>query len=184
MLAPSQSMKSASGSERPASKWQLKRTLRRKTAYRLVEPNDLRYLWAAYKRGSLDVLGFAGNLLPDEFTRAIDERMTASSHMGWALLIDDRPVGFVFAAWSPFNHFMEIVLVLWMPWASKRNIVESTISFISEIKKQADFIGYAIPEHKRLYEVAAMHGLVRRIGTSYNAIPGKAVAIFESRRTQ
>jgi hypothetical protein len=180
MLAPSTKLESAS--ERPASKWRVKRTLRRRPSYRPIEVGDLRYLWAAYKRGALIGLGVPGYLSPEEFSAFVDNKVSTSCHMAWAMLLEGRPVGFVFGAWSPaVRQVLEIVLVVWMPWASNRNIIESAVNFIREIKKVHRCMGYALPEHKRLYEVAAAHGLVRRIGTSYNAIPGRPTAIFESR---
>jgi hypothetical protein len=182
MLSPL--TKSASDSERPANKaqiWEFTRTLKRGPTYRKIEPGDLRYLYAAYKLGALIGLGVPGYLSPDEFGVFIDKKISTSCHMAWALLIGGKPAGFVLGAWSPaVRQVLEIVLVVWMPWASKRNIIESAVNFIAEIKKEYRCMGYALPEHKGLYEVAARHGLVRRIGTSYNAIPGRPTAMFES----
>lgn len=179
MLSPS--TKSESDSERPVNKWRMKRTLRRRPSHRPIEAGDLRYLWAAYKSGALIGLGVPGWLSPEQFSAFVDKKVTASCHCAWAMLMGDKPVGFVFGAWSPaVQKVMEIVLVVWMPWASNRNIIESAVNFIREIKKEYRCMGYALPEHKRLYEVAAAHGLVRRIGTSYNAIPGRPTAMFES----
>lgn len=176
-------MKSESGSE-PLRKWKLKRTLRRNNEHRPVEEDDLRYLWAAYKQGALESVAIPTGLGPGEFSAAVDAKLSQHARKGWAMLRDGKPVGFVFGAPSPFNTFMEISLVVWMPWASNRTIIESAIAFISKIRKEGRFIGCAIPQHKKLYEVAAMHGLVRRIGTSYNVIPGHATAIFESRHKE
>ncbi len=182
MLSPL--TKSESGSGQPASKsqvWQVTRTLKRKPSYRGIEEGDLRYLWAAYKRGALIGVGIPGYLTPDEFSSFVDKKVSASCHMAWAMLMGDKPVGFVFGAWSPsVKQVLEIVLVVWMPWASRRNIIESAVNFIREIRKEYRCMGYALPEHRGLYEVAAKHGLVRRIGTSYNAIPGRPTAMFES----
>ena len=181
MLSPS--MKSDSDSVRPANKWRLRKTLRRRnTDLRQIEPDDMRYLWAAYKLGKLSGLALPEGMSADEFAGSADQKLSQHCQMGWTMLADDKVVGFVFGAHSPFNAFIEILLVIWMPWASKRTIIESTIGFISHMRNKHNFMGCATPENKRLYEVAAMHGLVCRIGTSYIVIPGKATAIFESRK--
>ena len=177
-------MKSESDSGPPVKRWSLKRTLRRENSHRPIEVDDLRYLWAAYKKGGLGSVAIPQDLGPEEFSIAVDRKLSSHSQKGWAMLRDGKPVGFVFGAPSPFNTFMEISLVVFMPWASNRTIIESTVAFISKIRKEGRFIGCAIPKHKKLYEVAAMHGLVRRIGTSYNVIPGHATAIFESRHKE
>ncbi len=161
--------------------WQVTRTLKRKPSFRVIEVGDLRYLWAAYKKGALIGLGVPGYLTADEFNAFVDKKVRENCHFAWALLMGGKPVGFVFGAWSPaVKNVLEIVLVVWMPWASKRNIIESAVNFIREIRKEYRCMGYALPEHRGLYEVAAKHGLVRRIGTSYNAIPGRPTALFES----
>ena len=91
------------------------------------------------------------------------------------------PVGVVFAAWAPNAPFLIVSGASWLPWASKRNIVECMVGFLSRIRSELQLQFYATPEHKRLYEICAMHGIVRRVGTSYVAMPGHPAAVFETR---
>ncbi len=177
-------MKSDSGSERP-HKWRLSRTLRRNTAFRPIEAEDVKYLWAAYKKGALDGIGIEPDLPPDKFKEAFTALVLNNCHAGWTLFANTKkgfiPAGVVLGTWGPGQSHLVIMAVAWMPWTTKRNIVESCVGFFNGLRGQISFMGYALPEHKRMYEVCAMHGIARRVGTSYVVIPGHAVAVFESR---
>lgn len=184
----SRSMKSASGSVPPVNKWRLSRTLRRAVDYRPIEAGDVKYMWAAYKQGALAPMGpiFAdGKMAADEFKAAFEQFVLAQYHAAWTLFANTRkgfiPVGVVFAAWAPAGSYLIVNGAAWLPWASKRNIVECMVGFLDGIRKQVPLQFYALSEHKRLYEICAMHGSIRRVGTSYVAIPGKHAAVFETR---
>lgn len=183
-------MKSASGSaQRP--RWRLSRTLKRATDFRPIEVEDERYLWAAYKQGALSPMGeqFAdGKMTVDEFRKAFERAVIDRYHAAWTLFANTKrgfiPVGMVFASWAPNGSFLIVHGATWLPWASNRNIIESMIGFLSRIRSEFPLQFYCLAEHKRLYEVCAMHGVVRRIGTSYVAIKGKAAALFETRTSE
>ena len=172
----------------PVHKWRLSRTLKRKTEYRPIEDSDLKYLWAAYKKGGFKELGFADDLSPEQFKEAFSAFVVSSCHMAWVLLANTKngfiPVGVILCSWAPGASYLIVLGVSWMPWATKRNIVESMTGFFSKARKEFSFMGYAVPEHKRMYEVCCMHGITRRVGTSYTAIPGKAAAVFETRKSE
>ena len=180
----SQSTKSESASERPASKW--RGTLRRHPNFRPIEIEDIKYLWAAYKSGSLSTIGmnFDKEMTPAEFKDAIEHHILSSFHAAWALFGPTKmgfiPTGFVFASWAPNAQFMIVSVATFMPWASKRNIIECSVDFLSNVRKEFQLQFYASPEHKRLYEICAIHGAVRRVGTSYVAIPGQIAAVFKT----
>lgn len=182
-------MKSDSGSAKPHSKWRLKKTLKRKVDFRPIEDADVKYVWAAYKKGAMAPMapmGFEGtDLTADEFKARFEEIVVTRYPATWVLFANSkrelRPVGVVFGAWAPNAGYIIISGMCWFPWASKRNIVESIVNFLNGVRKDFMLMFYALPEHKRTYEVCAMHGIVRRVGTSYTAIPGHAAAVFESR---
>lgn len=183
-----QSMKSASVSSPQANRWRLRRTLKRRAEFRPIEDGDVRYTFAAYRKGSLSSLGesFAKtDMDADEFKAAFEKFVLERFHAVWTLFAPTPkgviPVGIVFAAWAPNAPYMIVSVAVWFPWASKRNMLESMVGFWDSIRKQVPLVFYALPEHKRMYEVCAMHGVVRRVGTSYTAIPGKAAAVFETR---
>jgi hypothetical protein len=182
-------MKSDSGSGPRPTKWRLKRTLKRSVEFRPIEDEDMRFIWAAYKKGALKTMGekYADGEMPAdhfkaEFTKDVLERY----HAAWVLFAPTKrgqlPVGVVFAAWAPNDApYMIVTGMCWFPWSSPRNKVESMVNFLNKIRKELMLMFYALPEHKRLYEVCAMHAIVRRVGTSYTAIPGHSAALFETK---
>lgn len=180
-------MKSASDSKRPDSKWRLKRTLRRSASYRPIEDDDVKYAWAAYKKGALAPIGeaFAQEMTADQFKQLFEGFVVSNHHAAWTLLAPtpkgNIPVGIVLAAWAPNAPYMIVNGCCWFPWASKRNILEASVAFFAGIRKDLHMMFYALPEHKRAYEVCCMHGVVRRVGTSFVAFPGKQAAVFETR---
>lgn len=182
MISPS--TKSVSGSTKPVSKWRLKRTLSRQTDYRPIELDDLRYLWAAYKKGCF--VWFADrDLNPEQFKQQFTEFVMSRAHSAWTLIAHTKngyiPVGIVICTLGEGGWHLVVSAIVWFPWASKRNMIESMVGFFSRARKEFRFIGYALPEHKRMYEVCCAHGLGQRIGTSMNVLPGHPVAIFETR---
>jgi hypothetical protein len=120
-----------------------------------------------------------------EFKTAFEQAIISNCHAAWVLFGQTRkgliPVGIVLAAWSPVGKFLIVDGAVWLPWASKRNIVECMVGFLRKVRWQYPLQFYVLPEHRRLYEICAMHGVVRRIGTSVIAIPGKQAAMFETR---
>lgn len=180
-------MKSASGSEQRASKWRLKRTLKRSVSYRPIEDDDVKYSWAAYKKGALSPMGesFTKEMNAEEFKSLFEQFVIQNHHAAWTLIAPTAkgniPVGIVLAAWAPNAPFMIVNGMVWFPWASHRNHVESMVCFLNGVRKQQSLTFYTLPEHKRIYEVCAMHGIIRRVGTSFVAIPGKSAAVFETR---
>ena len=179
-------MKSDSGSAKPLSKWRLKRTLKRPVDYRPIEDADLKHIWVAYKKGALAPAGIEGTeLSAPDFKTAFEQYVLENYSAAWVLFAPTSkgrtPVGIVFGAWAPRGAYMTVAGMCWFPWASKRNILEAIVGFLNGVRKEIPLKFYALPEHKRTYEVCAMHGIVRRVGTSYVAFPGKAAAEFETR---
>jgi hypothetical protein len=177
-------MKSDSDSAQLPRKWRLRRTLKRTIDYRPIELEDVKYAWASYKQGSLVWLDKPG-MLPEEFRESFQDFIVNKCHAAWTLFATTKrgfiPVGIVLAAWAPNAPYLIVADIAWMPWASKRNIIECTVGFFNGARRDFAFVGYALPEHKRMYEVCMMHGIMRRVGTSYVAIPGKATAVFETK---
>jgi hypothetical protein len=171
----------------PKKNWRLKKTLARRTQVRPLEADDLKYLWASYKKGALASMGAAfadGEMNPDQFKEAFD---TAAQHYseGWIVLAETRkgfiPAGVVLGKLDTLLPFMIVGGIAWFPWATGRNIIEGTVAFFDAMRRQMPCIGFAIDDHKRLYEICCMHGIMRRVGTSQVAVPGRAAAVFETR---
>lgn len=126
-----------------------------------------------------------GQMPADVFKAEFEHDVVSNFHAAWVLFAPTKkgqlPVGIVLAAWAPNAPYMIVTGMCWFPWSSKRNKLESMVNFLNKVRKDIMLMFYALPEHKRLYEVCAMHSVVRRIGTSYTAIPGHPAAVFETR---
>lgn len=130
-------------------------------------------------------MGMPDNLSPEEFKSTVERQIVENCHAAWTLFDKSKkPVGLVLAGWAPGGTYLVVIGATFMPWASKRNIIECIIAFLDGVRREFNLVFYALPEHKRMYEVAAMHGVVRRIGTSYSVIPGKHAAAFETRKPE
>jgi hypothetical protein len=127
---------------------------------------------------------FARDMNADEFRQSFETFVLQNHHGAWTLLAPTGrgtiPVGIVLAAWAPNAPYMIVNGACWFPWSSNRNKLEAMVGFLNGIRKEIHLVFYALPEHKRTYEVCAMHGVVRRVGTSFVAVPGKQCAVFET----
>lgn len=173
-------------------KWRLKRTLKRRTAYRPIDDEDCRFAWVAYKKGRLASMGprFAEPTMgPDEFYLAFVDEVKTNYVGGWTLSAETRkgfmPVGMVLGFYSHPNPaiapFMIIGDMLWFPWASARNKIEAAVGFFNAIRKEIPIMEYADENAKPFFEMIAQHGIMRRVGTTFNVYKGRSVAIFETR---
>lgn len=94
------------------------------------------------------------------------------------------PVGCVFAHWAGSGaSWMTVDGLIWFPWASPRNRIESAVSFFRAIHHEVPMMGYARSHAKRMYEVCMAHGIMRRVGTSHNVFDEPA-AVFETMALQ
>ena len=72
--------------------------------------------------------------------------------------------------------------IIWCPWATKRNKIESAINFFNIVRKQIPMMDYSHGEENiRFFEMIAKHGIMRRVGTTFNVVQGEPTAIFETR---
>lgn len=166
------------------SKWRLRRTLSRRVEVRPIEQEDVRFAWAAYRKGKLTEMNFPEGLDAKAFKEAFEAYVLTRAHAAWTIITGTRdgfiPAGFVLGGWAPMEAYMVIIGISWLPWASKRNILEGTVAFFDKIRKQMGWMGFASPEHKRLYEVCCIHSIMRRVGTSN--LSGHAVAVYEGKK--
>lgn len=177
-------MKSDSGSAKPVNNWRLSKTLKRRVEYRPIEQDDVKYVWAAYKKGAMAPVFTGTELSADEFKAELQHYIMTQTDAVWIISANNKrgitPIGIVFACWSPpAGPHLIVTGMCWFPWATKRNVIESIVGFLNGVRKEFKLQFYAYPEHKRTYEVCAMHGVVRRVGTSY--VTGKPAALFETR---
>ena len=168
----------------------MKRTLSREVSFRPIEDEDIKYVWAAYRKGALTPLGerfSGGEMSGEEFKEAFTNEVFARFNGVWVvsgpvLGKGNIAIGIVFGFYHERSSpFMTVGGVAWFPWATKRNIVEGTIFFFNKVRHEIPMMLYANEQQKRLYEVAAMHGIMRRVGTSMIALSGEPAAVFETR---
>ena len=145
----------------------------------------MKWVWAAYRKGALKDLSefFSGD--PKEFTNE------------WAALLDsdiycwicvaDTPQGRVpvgLALGRPFVYGMLLMGNLtWFPWASERNIYESTVNLVNDLRKEAVLL-FHVEQHDKEFAVQmCRHGIMRRVGTLMDVENGP-LAVFQSRSPQ
>jgi hypothetical protein len=150
----------------------------------------MRFVWAAYKKGALEDMGgsFALPNMDAEAFKLAFEEVSARFSEAWTIWAPTKrgfiAVGIVFSAFAPSLPYRVIGGIAWFPWASKRNVIEGTVAFFSGARREVPTVAYAIDEHKRVYEVCCMHGVMRRVGTSHVVFPGKSAAVYETRAPQ
>lgn len=88
------------------------------------------------------------------------------------------PVGVIVG--RPFVHGTMIMgSFSWFEWASKRNVYESVVNAINELRKEAPMVFHVDQTAKKLAVQLARHGLLRRVGTLH--VTGEPLAVFESK---
>lgn len=161
--------------------------------FRDLAADDFRYFWAAYKKGSLASMGekfAAGEMKVEEFNLAFASELEENYHRFWTLLGETRkgfvPVGVVLAFWSHpdpgLAPYMVLNMMLWMPWASSRNKIESATHFLNAMRSQIPMIGFGRAADQKFFDVLLKHGIMRRVGTSFNVFPDGPAAVYETRR--
>lgn len=172
--------------------WRLKNTLSRKVEFRPIEADDVRYAWVAYKKGCLKDMAAPfddTSMSADEFRQAFFGTVTTRYHGAWTLFATSPkgfgPVGFVFAFYTHpdpmMAPFMIVGDIVWCPWATTRNKIESGVNFFHRVRRDIPMMDYAHGEtNKKYMEMIARHGVMRRIGTTFNVVKGEPVAIFET----
>lgn len=168
----------------PAKKqsWRLKKTLSRKITFRPIEDADIKFVFAAYRQGGLAEIFDERGLEPKEFKARFEAAILTGFDAAW-VVETDKPIGLILGVWHPASEgaLMTVAGVSWFPWATARNVIEGTVGFFNEARKEVQMIGYVRPEHKRLYEVVLKHGIMRRIGTSHSIYTDAPATVFETR---
>lgn len=130
------------------------------------------------------------DMTADQFKAAFMSVVTTRYHGAWTLFAETRkgfvPVGMVFAFYSHTEHamspFMIVGDIVWFPWATSRNRIESAVNFFGKIRKEIPMMDYAYGDvNRKFFDVLAKHGIVQRVGTTFNIVRGKPVAIYETR---
>lgn len=123
------------------------------------------------------------------FKRAFEQVVLDRVYSGWTMIAPTRkgmmPVGIIFAFYSHseprLSPFMIVGDLVWFPWASARNKMESAVNFFNTIRRSIPMVDYAHgDENKKFFEMIARHGVMRRIGTTFSVVKGEPTALFET----
>lgn len=181
----SPSRKSASDSSQPQRKQPRRnRVLKRKPTYHAISDEDLKWVWAAYRKDGLRSLKefFPSDIQPEEFQNVFVDFIESGIHC-W-VCDAQTPRGYVpvgLAMGVPTIHKM-IALgdFNWFPWASSRNIYESTVNIINDLRGKTNLLMTVDLSNKRFAEKIAANGIMRRVGTLHG-VEDDPIAVFQSR---
>lgn len=131
-----------------------------------------------------------------EFHEEFHEEVFENYHAAWTLFAksaknkeigDVIPIGSVLGFWSHPNPekapFMIIGDMLWFPWASPRNRVETAVSFFNEIRYEMPVVEYARQKDKKFFEMLMKHGVMNRVGKTHSVYADEPAIIYETRRS-
>ena len=166
------SRKSASSSKPPSKPTSLPRyrTLKRGCEFRPFAQTDLKYLWAAYKRGAfdavpefappgLDAVGFS------EAAIAFIEQFIGRGGEMYSLIGRTEhgriPVGMVILLLG--GDFAE-PHVTWFPEASPRNRLELALAFLVEQKRHHKLLIWVRQRDWKLFNHLCKYGVIRTVG--------------------
>ena len=79
--------------------------------------------------------------------------------------------------------FLFIGSMNWFKWASKRNIYESVVNTLNELRKNYIVLFHSNMEDKDFYVNVAKHGIIRRVGTVHDVYEDGPAAVFETRKS-
>lgn len=154
-----------------------------------MQPQDLRWLYAAWQLGGLrDLAGtFEEDLTKEEFSNLVQAVLTEfdDNTTFTAPFIDpiDKtekigPVGILMMRAARKARFgMETV---WFPWASPRNKFESWVNLLHNKGKDFLFLEFARESERPFWERLARLKLVRRVGSVYGMYPDGPALTYQS----
>ena len=154
------------------------RTLKRGAGYHALSDGDWPFLIAAYKKGVFDdvLKGMKERFdlpeiveLTNEEFRALfseffnlGEYVVLTAHCSAFKTIEDQvPVGLM--ELNREAHRM-VPRLVWFPWASARNHLESLIKFLDEQRKENLILIYDGKKSHSFYVRMAQYGLLKRVG--------------------
>ena len=158
------------------------RALRRRPSFRPPEEGDMRWLYAGYMQGAFPTL-FQRGLSPKDFTKALVARFQQPDTKHFMLeaptSLDTRIAGMIEAMVDLDK--ME-PHVLWLPWATPRNKLETLLHFLNEVRRTHESIIIADPDDKAFFETLCRYAVIRRVGTLERWVRGQDTPLFQTRK--
>lgn len=119
----------------------------------------------------------------EDFKIVIRELVDTQYNGAWAVTAPTNygeiPVGAVFA-WVR-GKVVQMGDMLWFPWASKRNILEASIIFFHEMRKQAVVLEFAQKKDEAFFSHIASYGIMRRVGHVHDIYQDQPAILFQTR---
>jgi len=71
---------------------------------------------------------------------------------------------------------------IWFPWASNRNILESTVNFYNQLRREWTVFGFATEEERPFFEHVCRYGVLRRAGKVFDMMDSGVATMFQTRK--
>jgi hypothetical protein len=142
-------------------------------------------VWAAYRKG-VEFPGILLDLAAAGFKATFEEMVLTNYDAAWTMFAQAKgkmqPVGLALGFWShPKARTMVLDRLVWFPWASTRNRIESAVNFFVKVRHEIPMIGFARPEDEAFFVALLRHGMLRRVGTSLTVFEDEQAMVYETR---
>ena len=162
------------------SKYRLKKLLKRNNSFRPIVREDMKFLWAAYKKNAFSEETLPKDLSQERFTQLIESIFNIMSEV-FILESETKrgkmPIGIITTTKVSSRTEPNVD---WFPWASNRNKIEATAYFLTKMRKRSMLI-WANDDTLRFFTRIAQYGALRRIGKATKFLDGKDIMIFQTR---
>lgn len=186
------STKSGLGSRRKQHP-KLNRLLKRDVWFLDTSNEDMPFIWAAYKKKKLDVLGdsFKGDMSKEEFKEKIERYIFENnlSPVTFFTKKDGRDMAIGIGLFWIRGRIMQTENLIWFPWASNRIILESYVNFVNNTRKTLHepsgkkylILEFAMEKDKGFFDHVCSYGIMSRVGTSLEIYNNEKCCVYESR---
>lgn len=153
--------------------------MQRDTSFRGFTIDDVKWLWAAYKKGAFEGSFLGPDMDKEEFTTSVVEHLSAFNEVFLLETETKRgkiPVGLV----SLVTTNGSVPHVDWFPWASARNKIEAITCFFSKMRNRPMLVWVRDIDIK-FYTHVSKYGVLRRIGKVYKFGSDNDYMLFQTR---
>lgn len=155
-------------------KYRRRRLLKRFTAFRPIERSDLQYVGAAWRKGALEELHevFRDQEMDAERFGEVFQQFVVELFQVALTLFAETPMGRipvgVFLGLIPYpgKALMFAGEMVWFPWASDRNRLETTVGLLDQLRTDWTVIEFARAKDRAFFDVICRYGVMKRIGTT------------------
>lgn len=154
----------------------LKRVVKRGIRIREASETHIRYFYAGYKLGAFKEQIDGTDMTAIEFTDALTQYTEPFTHLFTSDTGEEKPL--CLGVGKLEENRLEIHNI-WMPWATPRNKLESTIAFYTEYNRWYTVITTIFEEALPFYNHVRKYGVVRLVGEIRDFNEKGTVYIFQ-----